>query len=348
MKNGEIGPLATASFMKRHPANPVLAPDDVPFPTSLTFNAGVACFQGRYVMVFRNDFFENNDATKPHYTNLGFADSPDGIAWKVRSEPFLSLERAKEAAGAFYANRDGEVVRRIYDPRITILEGRPYLCFAVDTRHGVRSGVAATDETFEEFRIISMTAPENRNTVLFPERIPGSGGSREFVRLERPFPVYSRPEPEAFDIWIGRSPDLRYWGAHDLVLGVEDVPFSNRKIGPGAPPLKTSKGWLTTFHAVDYDDSRGRNGWEARWKKRYTIGLMLLDLENPARIVSVAKTPLMAPEAPYEIGGFRSHVLFPGGMTADGDEVRIYYGAADTVECVATADLADLLAFVGV
>lgn len=348
MENGEIGALTSASCIRRHPANPVLKPADVPFPTSLTFNAGVAFFQGRYVMVFRNDFFEDNDATKPHYTNLGFAESADGIEWTVRAEPFLSLESAKEAAGAFYANRGGEVVRRIYDPRITILEGRPYLCFAVDTRHGVRSGVAITDEAFETFQIISMTAPENRNTVLFPERTPATDGGSEYVRLERPFPVYSRPEPEAFDIWIGRSPDLVYWGAHDLVLGVEDVPYSNRKIGPGAPPLKTPKGWLTTFHAVDYDESRGKNGWEASWKKRYTVGLMLLDLENPAKVVSVARTPLLAPEAPYETDGFRTHVLFPGGMVADGDEVRIYYGAADTVECVASADLADLLAFVGV
>jgi beta-1,4-mannooligosaccharide/beta-1,4-mannosyl-N-acetylglucosamine phosphorylase len=292
-------------------------------------------------MVFRNDFFEDNDPTKQHYTNLGFADSTDGVSWFVRGEPFLSVERAQQLCASFYANRGPEVVRRIYDPRITILEGRPHLCFAVDTQHGVRSGIATTDD-FEDFSIVSLTAPENRNTVLFPERVNG-----HYIRLERPFPVYSRPEAEAFDVWIGRSPDLRYWGDHDLVLGVEDVPFSNRKIGPGAPPIRTPKGWLATFHAVDYDESRGKNGWEATWKKRYTIGLMLLDLENPAKLRSVARIPLLAPETSYETSGFRTHVLFPGGMILDGDEVRIYYGAADTVECLATADLGDLLEFVG-
>ena len=328
-------------WVRRHERNPVLQPQDVPFPSSLTFNAGVARYAGRYVMVFRNDFFPDNDVRNPGTTNLGFAESPDGISWTVRPTPFLSADAAREKGGAVYANRGARVVHRIYDPRITVIDGRPYICFAMDTRHGVRSGVATTDN-FETFDIVSVSAPENRNTVLFPARIGG-----EYVRLERPFPVYSRPEPEAFDIWIAASPDLLRWGDHDLVLAVEDVPYANRKIGPGAPPILTPKGWLTTFHAVDYDESRGKRGWEASWKKRYTIGLMLLDLENPARVIGLAKTPLMAPEADYERNGFRNDVLFPGGMIADGDEVRIYYGAADTVECVATADLTDLLAFVG-
>lgn len=345
MPSSQSGDICGVPWIRRHEQNPVLTPAAVPYPSSLTFNAGVARFEGRYVMVFRNDYFPDDDVRNPGTTSLGFAESADGIAWTVRPVPFLSAERAREKGGALYTNRRGnagiDVVSRIYDPRITVVDGKPYICFAMDTRHGVRSGVATTDD-FESFDIVSVSAPENRNTVLFPERVGG-----EFVRLERPFPVYSRPEAEAFDVWIARSPDLRYWGGHDLVLGVEDVPFSNRKIGPGAPPIKTEKGWLTTFHAVDYDEQRGKNGWEQSWKKRYTIGLMLLDLENPARVVGLAKKPLMVPEAEYERNGFRGNVLFPGGMIADGDEVRIYYGAADTVECLATADLADLLGFVG-
>lgn len=343
MQYTQVGELTGASFVSRYAQNPILDSSMVPYPSSLTFNAGVARYEGRYVMVFRNDVFETTDPSSAHSTNLGFAESDDGLTWTVRPEPFLSLETAKEKGAAFYANRDGAVVHRIYDPRITIVDGTPYVCFAMDTTHGVRAGIARTTD-FDDFEILSLSAPDNRNTVLFPERVGG-----RFVRLERPFPVYSRSEPEAFDIWIASSGDLADWGGHDLVLGVEDVPFSNRKIGPGAPPIRTKRGWLTTFHAVDYDERRGKHGWEASWKKRYTIGLMLLDLDDPARLIAKAETPLMVPEAPYETdGGFRNHVLFPGGMTQDGYEVRIYYGAADTVECAATADLADLLAFVGV
>lgn len=333
--------LVGAPWVSRHEMNPLLKPSDVPYPSSLTFNAGVARFEGRYVMVFRNDYFPDDDVRNPGSTSLGFADSDDGIRWQVRATPFLSADQARVAGGTCYANRGPEVVHRIYDPRITVVDGVPHVCFAMDTVHGVRSGVATTRD-FETFDIVSVSAPENRNTVLFPQRIHG-----DFVRLERPFPVYSRPEPEAFDIWIASSPDLLHWGGHDLVLGVEDVPFSNRKIGPGAPPIRTPRGWLTTFHAVDYDESRGKNGWEETWKKRYTIGLMLLDPDDPRRVVGLSREPLMVPEADYERFGFRGDVLFPGGMVADGDEVRIYYGAADTVECLATADLADLLSFVG-
>jgi len=123
------------------------------------------------------------------------------------------------------------------------------------------------------------------------------------------------------------------------------VPYANDKIGPAAPPIKTKHGWLTTFHAVDIDAARGKNGWEAAWKKRYCAGIMLLDLENPDKIVGLYKEPLLAPEAAYEVdGGFRNHVIFPGGMILEEDgEVKLYYGAADTVECLATAHVDDLV-----
>ena len=131
----------------------------------------------------------------------------------------------------------------------------------------------------------------------------------------------------------------------DLLLGGEHVPFANAKIGPGAPPVKTEQGWLTTFHAVDIDPDRSKNGWEPAWKKRYSIGIMLLDLEDPHKVVGMSKTPLLAPEVSYETDdGFRNDVLFPGGMILEDDgEVKIYYGAADTVECLATAHVDDLI-----
>ena len=188
--------------------------------------------------------------------------------------------------------------------------------------------------------MLSLSVPDNRNMVLFPERIGG-----RYARLERPFPVYSRGGRDRFDIWYSDSRDLRDWGGSELVLGVEHVPFANNKIGPGAPPIRTPKGWLATFHAVDLDPARGKNGWEPRWQKRYTAGVMLLDADQPWRVIGLSRTPLLAPEAPYERDGFRNDVIFPGGMILeDSGEVKIYYGAADTVECLATADLADLLA----
>lgn len=330
----------SAACVTRHEGNPILKPADAPYPCSLLFNAGVAKFGGKYVMVFRNDFGLEGEG-KVHRTNLGLATSDDGVSWTVQPKPCWQREQAVEAIRRVSPGQEPGEVFRAYDPRLTVIDGRCYMCFACGTRHGERAGLAVTDD-FENFEVLTLTVPDNRNTVLFPEKIGG-----RYVRLERPFPVYGRGQPEAFDTWISYSPDLRYWGDSDLLLGVEDVPFSNRKIGPGAPPVRTKAGWLTTFHAVDFDESRGKNGWEASWKKRYTMGLMLLDLEDPRKIVALSRRPLMVPEAPYETdGGFRNDVLFPGGMILEDDGlVRIYYGAADTVECLATAHVDDLIAF---
>ncbi len=318
--------LKSSPVIARHPGNPILSADDVPYPADLIFNAGVTKYQGRYVMVFRNDFDCRDDSPHPHRTNLGLAFSDDGVTWEVQPKPCFDL-------------KDDEV-RRGYDPRLTVMDGRCYMCFAVDTHHGVRGGIAVTDD-FEHFEILSLSAPDNRNMVLFPERIAG-----KYARLERPFPVYGRNGQDRFDVWFSDSPDLAYWGNVNLVLGVEHVPHSNNKLGPAAPPVKTERGWLTTFHAVDLDPERGKNGWEDRWQKRYTAGIMLLDLEEPWKVVGMMKDPLMAPEAPYEVDvGFRNNVIFPGGMILeDSGEVKIYYGAADTVECLATAHVDDLVA----
>ena len=185
-----------------------------------------------------------------------------------------------------------------------------------------------------------MTVPDNRNMVLFPEKI-----NNKFIRLERSFPVYSHGGIDKFDIWISTSPDCKYWGEAELLLKMEDVSWANDKLGPGAPPIKTEKGWLTLFHGVDIDKSRGKNGWEEKWQKRYSLGIMLLDLANPYKIKALYQKPLLIPEKEYETQkGFRQNVIFPGGMVLeDSGEVKIYYGAADTVECLATAHVNDLI-----
>lgn len=319
-----IGELKTSPVIRRYEGNPVLAADDVPYPATLVFNAGITKYQGKYVMVFRNDYGPK-DEQKLTGTNIGLAYSDNGINWKVQPKPCFEMA--------------DEQVIRAYDPRLTVIDGWCYMCFAADTKHGIRGGIAVTDD-FERFEVLSMTAPDNRNMVLFPEKISG-----KYVRLERPFPIYGHGPGHHFDIWISDSPDMKYWGNTNQLLGAEVVPFCNDKIGPAAPPVKTSKGWLTTFHAVDIDSSRGKHGWEPAWQKRYNAGIMLLDLEDPNKIIGVCKEPLITPEAPYEVnGGFRNNVIFPGGMVLeDNGEVKIYYGAADTVECLATADVEDLI-----
>ncbi len=323
MKLEPVGDLKSARVIKRHPANPLLSPPDIPYQCALVFNAGVTKYEGKYVMVFRCDRGSYQDQRiEPFRTDLGLAYSDDGLAWEVEAKPCFTWE-------------DDEV-RRAYDPRLTVVDGRCYMCFAVDTKHGTRAGIAVT-ENFDRFDVLGLTADGNRNVVLFPEKIGGS-----YVRLERPF----HGAGYGTHIWLGRSPDLVHWGNYELVLDFGRVQFANFKIGPGAPPVKTDKGWLSTFHAVDLDETRPTSGWEADWQHRYTAGIMLLDLKEPSRVVGFADEPLLVPEAPYEVeNGYRNHVVFPGGMILESSgEVKIYYGAADTHECLATADVGDLLA----
>lgn len=327
--------LKTHPCIKKRPA-PVVTAADLPYPCSLVFNAGVIKYRGEYVMVFRNDYGTDQTAYETENrkfagTSVGVARSKNGIdGWVFDPVPLMdSNDPAKDPE-----------MRRLYDPRVIEIEGKLYLCLAMDTRHGIRGCIAELSEDLRSYKIISASVPENRNMVLFPEKIGG-----EFVRLERPMPVYSRGR-DRFDIWLSRSPDMVYWGRSELVLGVEDVPFANDKIGPTASPIKTERGWLTLIHAVDKDESRGKNGWEKSWKKRYTAGLMLLDLNDPAKVLSVYNEPLIAPDLPVETDeGFRQNVIFPCGMLLeDSGEVKIYYGASDTCVCLATADVNDLLA----
>ncbi len=287
-------------------------------------------------MLFRNDYGTTEAdflAAGKHYvpfkgTNIGMAESRDGINWEVHDKPVWEI--------------CDEEISRIYDPRLTVIDGKMHVCFAMDTRHGLRGGIAVTED-FSKFEIISLSVPDNRNMVLFPEKADG-----KYLRLERPMPVYSRyGAAEQFDLWASSSPDLRYWGESTPVLDAADVQFCDAKIGPGAPPVKTPYGWLTTFHAVKYS-SEELYSWHLDWHKIYYAGLMLLDLDNPTKVKAICETPLIVPEKKYETEGFRGKVIFPGGMILeDSGEVKIYYGAADTVECLATADIHDLLALCG-
>ena len=332
-------------FVKKYAGNPILTPADIPYPAAQVYNAGITKFNGKYVMIFRDDYGRYEEDFRkqqeialrtgepyrwPPNTQitLGLAFSDDGFHWEVQPNPCLELKT--------------DEIAHIYDPRLTVIDGRCYLCFAVNTNHGVLGGIAVTDD-FENFEYLTMTTPDNRNMVLFPEKIDG-----KFMRLERPFPVYSRAGNEEFDIWCSKSPDCRYWGESKLLLGAEQVPYSNSKIGPAAPPIKTEKGWLTTIHAVEKINGE-LYSWHPDWNKIYYGGLILLDPEDPTKIIGMSKEPFLVPEHEYETKGMRGSVIFPGGMILeDSGEVKIYYGAADTVECVATADVADLLKLCGV
>ncbi|MBE7026975.1 MAG: glycosidase [Ruminococcaceae bacterium] len=333
-------PLTSAKCIRRYENNPILTPEDIPYISEAVYNAAVIKRNGKYIMLFRNDYnwdWELHTYKPGDSSVLGIADSDDGIHWNVRPKPFEAAIKLKS-----------DEVTRIYDPRITEIEGELYICFAMDTNHGLRGGIGRIIGDFEDLEVLSLSVPDNRNMVLFPEKINGM-----YVRLERPFPVYGRAEVakrmgwghDRFDIWISYSPDLKFWGESKLLAAVEDFPYTNDKIGPAAPPIKTDKGWLLITHGVDLDTTRGKNGWEPKWQKRYCAGVMLVDLEDPSKVLGIYKKPLIAPEVGREIeNGMRENVIFPCAcIKEDNDVLKIYYGASDTVTCLAETTVSELV-----
>lgn len=309
--------------------NPILTYRDSVEGSALTFNAGVAKWKGQYVMLYRNSYGDWEIQKTARKIDIRLAFSDDGIHWSAKPEPVLQ-ELLEDPENIW-----------VYDPRLTVIDDTAYVCFALDTHHGIRGGIAKTED-LEHFEVLSLSVPDNRNMVLFPEKINGN-----FVRLERPMPVDGRAWlTPGMDVWMSESPDLKFWGNSNLVLGKEQVPFANNKIGPAAPPIKTDEGWLTLFHAVYFDPTLGKNGWEDKWQKIYYAGIMLLDLENPSKIIGMYDKPLIVPENYWETEiGYRQNVVFPGGMILEPNgEVKIYYGASDSFECLATADVKDLIA----
>ncbi len=315
----------THPAIERYQHNPVLE-ESMAESGGLFFNAGVARFQERYVMIFRHDHGDvaHQQLSEPFKVTLGLAVSDDGLHWRIEQDPLIS-DQEHLLAGA-------------YDPRLTVVDDCLYMCFAKGDKHGTYGGLAVTRD-LHDWQILHLSAPDNRNMVLFPERIGGL-----LVRLERPFASYLRPG-DRFDIFISFSPDGRYWGDTRLLLATESCPWVNNKIGPANPPIRTQKGWLAFYHGVDV--AAGRQwGWDGTWNKRYSAGLMLLDLMDPCKVIGLSRGPVLVPEShiAYEASGYRDFVIFPGAMIAEDDgSVKIYYGAADTVVALAFSTVEQLL-----
>lgn len=332
-----VGPFQTPGFVRRYSGNPVLSAEHVPYPAALVFNCSVWKEHGRYRMLFRNDYADADHPRRLTGTNFGMAESADGENWTVLPEPVFS-----------YQTTDRYQIGRVYDPRVIPLEGRYYLTCCAESRYGVQATTFVTDD-FKNYELIDRDQPNSRNTLLFPEKIGG-----KYYRLERPFTsdfIGALADHtglwlgEVAHTWISSSPDLIHWGQHEILVDVAQTPYANCKNGPGAVPIRTDRGWLLLIHGVDFDPARGRNGWQDAWKFRYHAGVALVDLEDPTRLLGVGRIPLITPEAPYETeGGFRNDVIFPmSGIIEDNGDLRIYYGAADTHICMATAPLEQVL-----
>ena len=296
-------------FVTRYEGNPILTKDDIPYPVQRVHNAGVTKFDGRYIMLFRSHLDTGRSI-------IGLAESEDGFNFTTWPEPFMTP--SKEPVFVEYEAFGVE------DPRITYLEGAYYITYSAYSQHGVRIGLAKTQDFESVERVSLITQADYRNTVLFPEKIDG-----RYVKLDRP---HSDISP--WSIWISYSPDLRHWGDSRLVMKPVPYHWDEIKIGPGAPPIRTDKGWLNIYHGV-FPTMAGHV---------YRRGAALHKLDDPAEILGVGDRWILQPEDPWEITGYVPNVVFTCGAVAEDDgTLKLYWGGADKVMCAGTAVIDELV-----
>jgi predicted GH43/DUF377 family glycosyl hydrolase len=296
-------------LVKRCEHNPILTKDDIPYPVETVHNAGVTKFDGKYIMLFRSHLATGRSI-------IGIAEGQDGFNFRVRLEPFMVP--GKEGIFRQYEEYGVE------DPRITFLEGTYYITYSAYSRHGVRVGLAKTQDFKSVERMALITEADYRNVVLFPEKISG-----RYVRLDRP---HSQTNP--WSIWISYSPDLRHWGDSKAIMKPVIYHWDQMKIGPGAPPIRTDGGWLNIYHGVFPTMDGGI----------YRLGVALHKLDDPAQVLGVADRWILQPEDPWERVGYVHNVVFTCGAVPEEDgTLRLYWGGADTVMCAGTAVIDELV-----
>lgn len=297
------------TMITRYTENPILTRDDVPYPVATVHNAGVVKYNGLYIMLFRSHLHNGRSI-------IGKAKSRDGFSFTVEPEPFLipSTEGVFAEYEAF----------GVEDLRINPVGDEFFLTYSAYSRHGARIALARTVDFITVERVALITQADFRNVVIFPEKING-----RYVRLDRP---HSDISP--WSIWISYSPDLIHWGDSKVIMKPLAYHWDEMKIGPGAPLLKTDKGWLHIYHGV----------FKTMSGSVYRLGAALHDLKDPARILGVSDQWILQPEDVWEQTGYVPNVVFTcGAVPEDDGTLKIYWGGADTVMCVGTAVINDLV-----
>lgn len=298
-------------IFRRFPGNPIIGPDDIPSMANAAFNPGAIEFDGETLLLVRVEY-------RTGVSSLVVATSEDGLTnWKI--DPARGLHPEHDRFEEHWGIEDPRITR-VGDEYLTVYvgysPGGPVVCLAVtrDFVHWERRGVLMT--------------PDDKDAALFPTRFAG-----RWALIHRPAPSQLGVGAH---IWLSFSPDLEHWGDARILLPARRGGWWDaEKVGLGPPPLETDQGWLVCYHGVRTTASGAI----------YRLGLALLDRHDPSRVVARGNEWVFGPQAAYERSGDVPDVVFPCGwiLRDDGDTVHLYYGAADSVVCVAEASLAVLL-----
>jgi predicted GH43/DUF377 family glycosyl hydrolase len=300
----------------RHPGNPILTAEDWPYPVNAVFNPAAAKLEGEHILLARVE-------DRRGISHLAVARSADGIGgWSIDPDPLLTPD--DEVASEQWGFEDPRAVW------VEELDRWVITCTAYGPA-GPAVFLATTEDftTVERYGIVRH--PEDKNAALLPHRIDG-----RWVLLHRPKTQFGGGHGE---ILLSRSDDLVSWSAPEQVLQPRTGAWwDSLRIGIGPPPLHTEHGWLLVYHGVK----------ETVMGAIYRVGLALLDLDDPARVLRRADEWVLAPTEPYERSGDVPNAIFPCGLIHERDRgvLRLYYGAADTSICLATASYDEVLATV--
>jgi len=308
----EERPQGCNEIVWRYSQNPLLDWNPIPRAARI-FNSAVLPYKGEFAGVFRADQ-KNGRAT------LFFGRSRDGLQWEIGPDPIDWVDENGRPKPLSYG----------YDPRFVKIDGTYYIVWC-DDLHGASIGLGRTNDFKTFVRMPNPLMPFNRNGVVFPRKVNG-----KYLLLSRPSDSGHTPFG---DIFLSESPDLVYWGNHKWVMGKGGSGWwQGTKIGAGPVPIETTEGWLLLYHGV----SNTCNGFV------YSFGAVILDIDEPCKVLYRTRDYLLTPEKIYETVGFVPNVVFPCANLCDAatGRIAIYYGAADTCTALAFAHLDELIDYV--
>jgi predicted GH43/DUF377 family glycosyl hydrolase len=210
----------------------------------------------------------------------------------------------------------------IEDCRVSRISDTCYLTYTAVSDSGVGVGLRTTSDWINFDAQGMIFPPHNKDCAIFDEKING-----KFYALHRPSSV----EVGGNYIWLAESNDGLHWGNHQCLIKSRPGHWDSSRVGAGAAPIRTKKGWLAVYHGANTEN-------------QYCLGAFLMDINTPSKILARTTEPIMLPTEAYELSGFFGYVVFTNGHIVKGDELTIYYGAADEFVCGAKFSISDILA----
>ena len=325
-------------LLQRYKKNPILVPNEANWwESKAVFNCAILHYENKFHMLYRAI-----GEYERYISRIGYASSTDGYSFARSNHIALEPTQDYEQYG-------------IEDPRMVEIDNQVYITYVILSAYVTDGAIVeastalATTTDFLKYTrlgVITTKGSNNKDVVLFPEKMSqqqqrssvlsssssnNTDGTGKYFFLHRPSGwIGSKYGVNKPSIWLGEGNALTNFEKHTLLLKPEED-WEELKVGAGPPPIKTRTGWLVIYHGVNRD-------------KVYRAGAALLDLRDPSKIIGRTKTPILEPKEPYEKFGDVSSVVFPtGACVVDNDKLFVYYGGADRVCCLATADLNYLL-----